>query len=603
MAGVAAPTVSKERIMNSNTGTANVKNISTGVKPAAIWARVSTLDQAETSLPGQVSRCKEKLELAGYSAIQTFQVDWSSMDLYNCPEFQELMGLIRNKEIKALAVYDRDRLQAKGLQRLVFLADMEENGVELIVCYGPPILEGPEGQITEMVLAVGKERQVLRARQGAKDGLRDRIKSGKPAEYHRLYGYNWDKKRNRLVPNGDWPNLKLMFDMLLDGSTYRDIQKEFKQRGILTPKGNDDWNTGVISQMVHNPTYAGRYYGLKRVAVEPDQARRKGKTYGNSSARTAPLDEAFWVKEIRVVNPPITWAQRGYILDQIGKRQKLASRNAKREYMMRGRIFCEEHHGKKDEPLVYQGAARRGTYYYRCYVGGCRSPYIDGPWADTWVKALVTGFFSLNNEQFFNLFLSKETRQKNRGTLVKELNKLGKEHERLVNNAAQLEDERINGRYEKDIETYERLNSLYQTRRKGVKDRQEDILRELNQLENNENVVDSFIQVKSKFMERLNDSLPENRAPELISPTEVRNPLTDREWQQLLSALGFEIHIHNTETAKKAATEVLNITKKTTRKGEAETILVEIRWALPVVTDKKAQGLVRDIALVEPNLS
>ena len=90
------------------------------VKPAAIWARVSTHDQAEKSLPGQVSRCKEKLEKLGYSVIHTFSVDWGSMDLYACPDFQQLRYMIRNREIQAFAIYDRDRLEAKGLQGLVF---------------------------------------------------------------------------------------------------------------------------------------------------------------------------------------------------------------------------------------------------------------------------------------------------------------------------------------------------------------------------------------------------------------------------------------------------------------------------------------------------
>ena len=370
--------------MNTQDNTTNVAKTSTAIKPAAIFARVSTSNQSETSLPDQVSRCKEKLTQTGYSAIHTFQVDWSSMDLYSCPEFQELGSLIRRKEIQALVVYDRDRLQAKSLQRLLFLSDLKENGVELITCYGIPAIEGPEGEFIEHALALGKEKQVQRARQGAVDGLRYRVKSWKPAFYHSLYGYNWDKENNRLVPNEDWKNVKLMFDMLLDGSTYRGIINEFAKRGILTPKGNTVWNTGVVTQMVHNPTYAGRYYGIKRVATEP--TKRRGNTYGNSSARTLPLDEALFVKEVEVVDPPITWEQRGDILGQLVEHQKLSSRNAKREYLLRGRIFCMEHLGKRGEPLVYQGTVKRDTYYYRCRIGGCRTPYLYGPGLDDNVK-------------------------------------------------------------------------------------------------------------------------------------------------------------------------------------------------------------------------
>ncbi len=143
-------------------------------KPAAIWARVSTHNQAETSLPSQIDRCNDKLQRVGYTVLYTLQIDWTSMDLFSCPQFQELRRLINNREIQALAVFDRDRLQAKGLQRLVFLSECKDAKVELIICQGSPILDGPEGQLVELALAIGKERQVLRARQGSRDGLHDR---------------------------------------------------------------------------------------------------------------------------------------------------------------------------------------------------------------------------------------------------------------------------------------------------------------------------------------------------------------------------------------------------------------------------------------------
>ena len=68
---------------------------------------------------------------------------------------------------------DRDRLQAQGLQRLIFLSECRDRGVPIITVQGAPMLEGGEGQLVELALALGKERSVLRAQQGARDGLRD----------------------------------------------------------------------------------------------------------------------------------------------------------------------------------------------------------------------------------------------------------------------------------------------------------------------------------------------------------------------------------------------------------------------------------------------
>lgn len=56
-------------------------------KIAAIWARVSTEGQAETSLPSQIARVTEKLEAAGYTVPpdRVLSVSWSSLDLFRCP--------------------------------------------------------------------------------------------------------------------------------------------------------------------------------------------------------------------------------------------------------------------------------------------------------------------------------------------------------------------------------------------------------------------------------------------------------------------------------------------------------------------------------------
>ena len=89
------------------------------MKVAAIWARVSTQDQRELSLDGQVERVRVKLEDLGYQVPpdMIFRTDWTSLDLYSCPQFQQLQQWVKTKQITALGVLDRDRLADQGLQR------------------------------------------------------------------------------------------------------------------------------------------------------------------------------------------------------------------------------------------------------------------------------------------------------------------------------------------------------------------------------------------------------------------------------------------------------------------------------------------------------
>ncbi|MFC2017786.1 recombinase family protein [Chloroflexota bacterium] len=171
------------------------------MKIAAIWARVSSPGQ--TSIPDQIARAKGKANSEGLIVPQEriLSNDWTSLDLFNCPEFQRLYGWVRRKEISAIVMLDRDRLHSEPEQRLTFLAECKQASVELLLCQGPPMIEGDMGILLEHVYAISKKQQIMRAKMGAKDGMHDKVtKDRKPTTRHRVYGYKWETEC-KLVPN------------------------------------------------------------------------------------------------------------------------------------------------------------------------------------------------------------------------------------------------------------------------------------------------------------------------------------------------------------------------------------------------------------------
>ncbi len=76
------------------------------------------------------------LEEKGYTVPddKIIAVDWTSLDLYSYPDFEKLRQWIRNGDIKTLAIFDPDRLNAEIYQRLIFLAECEKSGVKLVIC-------------------------------------------------------------------------------------------------------------------------------------------------------------------------------------------------------------------------------------------------------------------------------------------------------------------------------------------------------------------------------------------------------------------------------------------------------------------------------------
>jgi DNA invertase Pin-like site-specific DNA recombinase len=509
-----------QNIMNVNDDTDKLPHNSDRIKRAALWARVSTHDQREVSLPNQIDRCKAKLEEEGYTIAQTLFADWTSTDLFSCPEFQELRSLIKGRAIDALGVFDRDRLEAKGLQRLIFLSECKEAGIKLVICQGAPILDEPEGQLVELALAIGKERQVLRARQGSKDGLHDRVlKRRLPTSRHRLYGYRWEGDRH-LVPDDKWSNLKLIFDMLLEGATYKPIIQELKKRGIASPSGMPEWNKAALSQFVHNPAYAGRYFALKKQAIEP--VRRNGNTYGNSSQKQLAIEESQYLPEIEIVEPPINWVQRLNILDQLAKHQKLAKRHAKRDYLLRGMIFCGTHTGNKGKPRAYHGQPHHNSWRYTCPLGGCAYPYVNGPKTEDFVKLIIKHLLTLEPEELYETLVDSKNQKELESRLRGDLASCEAKYEKCLRLEATLEHRFMN--HEIDPQVYPLNKARYQEERKGIEIRKRDIQNQIEQIGREKDAILSIETLQSRFTNKLDS-------------------LTIDEWRDLISSLNVELHV------------------------------------------------------------
>ena len=111
--------------------------------------------------------------------------------MWDSPEMERLKALIRDRAIAAIFMYDADRGPDKPVHRMIFRTLCEENGVAVRCCYGE-IPGGEMGEVMEFLSARAKEKQVHRAQEGAKYGLRDRAaKRGLPMNNKAPSGYQY----------------------------------------------------------------------------------------------------------------------------------------------------------------------------------------------------------------------------------------------------------------------------------------------------------------------------------------------------------------------------------------------------------------------------
>lgn len=486
---------------------------------AAIWARVSTTDQ--TSLPDQIANVKELLESKGYvvPSDRVLSVDWTSLELFNCPEFLKLAGWVKSKEIQAIGIFDRDRLQCEPTQRLAFLSECRESGVEWIICQGPPMLDGDWGTLIEHVHAISKKQQVLRARLGAKDGMHDKVKrDGKPTSKHKVFGYRWETDI-KLVLTEDWEIIKLILDMVLKGIPYSRIAKELEKRGVPSPSGNPTWRVSTLSRIIQNPIYGGRYYALGRQASMP--LKRKGKPYGNSSTRHLPLEQRIYLEGVEIENPPITWEQFLQIQERVKKNKEFAKRNAKRDYLLRGFIFCDKHFGKNGRPRHYCGKLAGKKWIYACPVGGCRHASIGGPAIEEEVKARIKFLISMPPHMFFEHFGSRKSKDELHLSLRGEMDNLQAKYNRNFNAESELAGLKI--RNEISEEAYNRQRTLLIAARNFMEERKKAIAEEFDKSDRQAEAVAALDQIKATLSDGFSD-------------------LSNEQWRELFRTLNLEVH-------------------------------------------------------------
>ncbi len=494
---------------------------------AAVWWRVSTSAQMELSPETQVAKARAVLESKGYMVLpeKVIGADWTSLEISACIPFQTLQRWVVNGEIHAVGMIDRDRLAAQGIQRLLFISLCREHRVEVVLAQGAPLLDGPEGQIVELALSIGKEASVTRAQLGSRDGLHARARLlGVPAVPVAPLGYSWDRRDKndkhpkRLIPDGRHEIAQLIWDLALQGKTQRAIAWELTKRGFVTSTGKSVWNRTTVQKVLGNPAYAGRYYALRREATIPQN--RRGDTYGKSSTRVKPSEEWVWVKGVLVAEPVVTWEDFQRVQDRmkLNKELALARATSKRFYLLSGMITCQLCGSR------YFGWTHlnRWTYYvcdgYKSKPKGvarCVSRKLNAIELEDKVWNLVAQALTQPDIVLAKLRQKNGEASETEVILLKDLKALDRKWQELDNEEVEL----VALRVRKDSKgnplvsdsALERNIALLKAQRAWVKEEQERIQAQLESLRRYKLTEDRLVEIRARIQTRLDSATPQDK--------------------------------------------------------------------------------------------
>ncbi len=227
-----------------------------------LYARVSTEEQADLSIPAQIQAMREFAAQRGWTILEEFLEPGISARTTQRPALQSLLARVRKNDppaevvlvhkIDRLArnVYDHATIRALLQQHQIRLASVVENVDDTI-----------PGQLVENIMASIAQFYSANLGEEVKKGMRQKIRNGgwphMPPLGYRLVQHAGAKSTIEIHPTAG-PMVRLAFELYVTGRWgVRALSDHLKREGLRGRTGKVLAQSNV-RKMLANPFYAGR---------------------------------------------------------------------------------------------------------------------------------------------------------------------------------------------------------------------------------------------------------------------------------------------------------------------------------------------------------
>jgi DNA invertase Pin-like site-specific DNA recombinase len=226
---------------------------------AAIYARLSLAGDVgeETGIDRQLLDCERTASSLG--AVNTEKYVDDGVSAYNKrtrrPEFERLLGDIEAGRVDTVIAWRADRLARRNWDAARLLKAIEDapHPIKVIGVADGTDTSGPMGAMffNFLVLQGNSESAAIATR--VRRSHEARAQRGKFGGGPRAFGHNAD--RTALEPI-EAAAIQDAAARILDGESINSILRDWKTRGIRTPRGND-WQHTALVKLLQQPRMAG----------------------------------------------------------------------------------------------------------------------------------------------------------------------------------------------------------------------------------------------------------------------------------------------------------------------------------------------------------
>ena len=240
------------------------------MKNCFVYIRVSTDEQATEgySLDNQKRACREYAVNKGYHVKGYFVDDGKSGRTANRPEFQEMLGKLKEKEAECLVIYKIDRFA----RNVTDFSRIRKEFVEAKIDFHSVIegdLSNGSSLISNIFASVAEWESEVNGKR-TRDALEQKFRGGwqptPPPIGYRSVGGEKEKKTCEPDPYTS-PTVKELYELYATGSySLLELQDWLSQKDIISKNGTTIGHS-VINNILRNPFYYGliRWHGQSKI--------------------------------------------------------------------------------------------------------------------------------------------------------------------------------------------------------------------------------------------------------------------------------------------------------------------------------------------------
>ncbi|GBG56226.1 putative DNA recombinase [Sporomusaceae bacterium FL31] len=337
----------------------------------AIYVRVSTEEQAQSgySLEDQLKACHNRLLAMGLSDTCEYIDDGYSGEFIDRPALDRLRNDLNTGLIQSIVIYDPDRMSRNLTVQLVLASEFEKAGAKLYFVTGD-YDASPEGRLFFNMKGAVSAYEKEKIRERTSRGRRAKAQKGKIVLNSHPFGYDWDAENSMYIVNQEEAAIvRQIYELCLTNSWgARMISLDLAKQGI---KGynNQPLSLSTVSRILSKEMYYGQHYLFRQRVRKIAQNKR--------DIKNNPPE--LWIPvKIPAIVSHTTWLA---VQDQLQRNKKVAKRNTKHNYLLRG-VLCCALCGRSMTAYSRPGKRKQGEEklyrYYSCISKESNSYAISG---------------------------------------------------------------------------------------------------------------------------------------------------------------------------------------------------------------------------------